>query len=289
MSEVVSDFVIDVSENDFERAVIDRSQQVPVLVDFWATWCGPCRTLGPVLERLAEEFNGAFILARVNTDENPNLAGQLGIRSIPNVILFRDGQAVDQFIGALPEPEVREFVRQYCPTEADQLATAGDRFFQREDKESAAHAYQQALSVDANHAGAHLGLARIALLEGREAEVKEHLAAISPLAAEAEAARHVREALSFQTECRAAGGEDNCRQRLAQSPDDLDAGYGLACCLAAAGRYKEALDAFLAIVTKNKRYRDEAARRAMLTIFSLIGERSELAEEYRTKLAWTLY
>lgn len=289
MSEVRADFVIDVSEQDFVTSVIERSHDVPVLVDFWAPWCGPCRSLGPVLERLAKEFRGAFILARVNTDENVNLAAQLGIRSIPNVWLFRDGQVVDQFIGALPEHEVREFLRRHCPTEADRLVAEGAKYYEQGDRALAARAYRQALAADAEHAGARLGLARLALVEGRESEAEEHLAAIPPLAPEALEAEKVRQALAFQRECRAAGGEETCRQRLAKNPDDLDARYGLACCLAAAGRYQEALDEFLAIVAKNKYYRDEAARKAMLTIFSLVGERSELAEEYRTKLAWTLY
>lgn len=289
MSEVTFDVVMNVSESDFESAVIERSRQVPVLADFWASWCGPCRVLGPMLERLAEEYKGAFILARVNTDENPNLAGELGIRSIPHVMLFHNGRVVDQFIGALPEREVREFLRPYCQTEADQLVMVGTRFLEQGDRDSAAHAYRQALSVDPHHAGAHLGLARVALLEGREEDVEEHLATIPPLAQEAEAAQHVREALAFQNECRVAGGEEACRQRLAQDEDDLDARFGLASCLAATGRYRDALEEFLAIVARDKHYRDEAARKAMLTIFSLVGERSELADEYRTKLAWILY
>jgi putative thioredoxin len=262
MNEVVSEFVIDVSERDFESAVIERSYQVPVLVDFWASWCGPCRILGPILEKLAEEFNGAFILARLNTDENPTLAGEFGIRSIPNVWLFRGGQVVDQFIGALPEHEVREFLRRNCPTQADRLAAEGARHYEQGDIGTAATMYRQALAADAEHAGAHLGLARLALVEGREPEAEEHLAAIPPLAPEALEAQKVREALAFQKECRAAGGEAACRQRLTEDPNDLDARYGLASCLAAAGRYQEALEEFLAIVAKDKSYRDEAARKA---------------------------
>jgi putative thioredoxin len=245
--------------------------------------------LSPILENLVQEFNGAFILAKVNTDENPDLAARYGIRSIPNVMVFVDGQAVDQFIGALPESQVREFLRRYCPTEADRLVAKGVRHEETEELEAAAQAYRQALADDPQHAGAHLGVARVALAADHDAEALEHLAAIPSLAPEAEQAARLRDLIAFRQECHAAGGEEVCRQRLAENPNNLDARYALGSCLAAAGQYREALEEFLAIVAKDKTYRDEAARKAMLTIFGLVGERSELAEEYRNRLAWTLY
>lgn len=289
MSDMVSKFIIDVSEAEFADAVVQQSHERPVVVDFWAPWCGPCRALGPVLERLANEFQGAFILARVNTDENPNLAREFGIQSIPNVMLFRNGQVVDQFIGALPELDIRQWLRPYCPSEADRLVAIGNRLREQGQTDAAAEAFERALALDATHAGAHLGLAWLAFERGEEEQVEQHVAMIPPLSPELETAERLREALAFHRECRAAGGEEVCRQRLSGNPNDLDARFGLAACLAAAGKYADALEEFLAIVAKDKHYRDEAARKAMLTIFSLVGERSELAEEYRKRLAWTLY
>jgi putative thioredoxin len=289
MNEAISGFVINVSEQGFQREVVERSREVPVVVDFWASWCGPCRILGPVLEKLAEESKGGFILAKVDTEQNPMLASQIGIRSIPNVMVFIDGQVVDQFIGALPEHEVRAFLRRYCPTETDRLVAEGIRREEAGEFEAAAQVYDQALRQEPTHAAARLGLARVMLAQGDEAEAQEHLAVIPPLAAEAEQAARLREFIAFHQACRDAGGEDACRQKLAINPNDLDARFALGACLAAAGRFREALEEFLAIVAKDKKHRDEAARKAMLTIFGLVGERSELAEEYRNRLALTLY
>ena len=289
MASSTSEFVVDLKQEQFQSEVIERSHTTPVLVDFWAPWCGPCRSLSPVLEKLAGEYAGAFLLAKINTDENPDLALAFQVRSIPQVVLFQEGQAVDQFAGAIPEAEIRRFLKPYCPTEVDKLFALARGKLDAGQKEEARGLLEQVVDREPQHSAARLALAKLLIEQQQPEQARSHLRAIPFLADEKEAADRLEQVIGFQADCEAAGGQASLRETLEKNPQDLAARMALASCLAAAGQHREALEEFLAVVARDKHYRKDSARKAMLAVFSLIGERSDLAEEFRRRLARTLY
>ena len=289
MASSASKFVVELTQDQFESEVVERSRTTPVLVDFWAPWCGPCRSLSPVLEKLAEEYAGAFLLAKINTDENQDLALAFQIRSIPQVVLFQEGKAVDQFAGAIPEAEIRRFLKPYCPTEVDKLFSQARAGLEAGRKEEAKVYLQQVIEREPQHSPARLALARLLIEEHLPVQARPHLEAIPFLADEMEAADRLEQVIGFQADCEEAGGQASLRKILESTPQDLGARMALASCLVAAGQYREALEEFRGVVARDKHYREDSARKAMLAVFSLIGERSDLAEEFRGRLARTLY
>jgi putative thioredoxin len=284
----MNQWTIDVNEENFESAVLDQSRQVPVLVDFWAEWCGPCKVLGPVLERLAEEYAGGFIVAKVNVDENPSLAAAFRIQGIPAVKLFKYGDLESEFTGALPEPMIREFLSKFLPTAADKQAQEAAALEEEGKTAEAKAVYQAILESDPNHAKSLLGLGRLAMNAGDNDAALDFLDKIPVVADERKEAERLLARLKLQGGA-AARDLEALRSKVEAEPQNLEARLALAQALAAMENYKEALAEFLNIVKTDRTFQDDAARKGMVQIFEVLGSGDPLTDQYRTELAKVLF
>ncbi|HVN87288.1 MAG TPA: tetratricopeptide repeat protein [Candidatus Binatia bacterium] len=283
----MSQWVFDTSDRGFEADVIERSQQVPVVIDFWAPWCGPCRTLGPLLERLADESGGAFVLAKVNVDENPGLAQAFAVSSIPMVLGLREGQVAAEFVGALPESGVRQFLSQLLPSEADQVTAEGEALRQAGNLDAAAERFHHALALDSRCDRALVGLAAVLSKQQHDDDALALLDRVAP----GTPARTEADRIAAAIRIRQTTGADEAglRAKLANDPNDLETRFALAHVLAASARYGEALDMYLEIVGRDRAFRDDGARKAMLDIYELLGSESEIVQRSRSALSRVLF
>ncbi|HEY3638028.1 MAG TPA: thioredoxin [Rhizomicrobium sp.] len=287
-------YVKDGSIESFASDVLDASRQVPVIVDFWAPWCGPCKQLGPMLEKLVNEAKGAVRLVKINIDENQEIARQLRIQSIPTVYAFRDGQPVDGFMGGVPESQLRSFIQTLTggaagQDMADDILAAADEAFAAGDVANAAQAYGHVLQEEPGHPRAVAGLARCYLKSGDIERARNTLGLVRPDGASDEAIRTVDAELKLREQAAGAGESAPLLARLQSDPNDHQARFDLALALDAKGDRDGAIRELLELVRRDRKWNDEGARKHLVTLFEAMGPTDPRTIAARRQLSSILF
>lgn len=284
-----SPYVVAVTAQSFHQIVIEGSRERLVLVDFWADWCAPCRMLTPVLTSVADSYGGKLLVAKVNTEEERELAAEFGIRSLPTVQLFKDGQPVDQFMGALPEPQVFAFLERHIPRESDQLLARVQDRLSRGDLEGAGALIEQARNVEPENVRIPLAEAQIQAAAGNRQEAQQILDGLPRELADDPEVVSLKGQIGFAVLQADSPAEATLASRLEADPKDSDARYRLAAHLVVRGDYEGALEQLLELIKRDRAFEEDAGRKGMLTIFAMLGGEGELVNRYRSRMLNALY
>jgi len=283
-----SPFIIEVTEANFEQVVVQGSADKLVLADFWADWCNPCKILIPILSKLAIEYDGSVILAKINSDQEKNLSANFSIRSLPTVKIFKQGKFVDEFHGALPESEIREYIEKHVFRESDGVIQQAEDAFAGGDTEKASELLESVLAQDPSNLKAVILSARISLRKNMP-DVAENLIRHLPLnVVDNEDVHQINILISFSKDVNKTDDIISVESRIS-TDDSPELKYTLACLYALSNKYEEALKLLLALVEKDKNYKEGKAKKHMTEIFELLGGSGPIVNLYRVKLSRLLH
>jgi putative thioredoxin len=287
-----AELIKNTTTKDFMRDVVEASREVPVLVDFWAPWCGPCRQLTPVLEKAVRDAKGAIRLVKLNIDEHPQIPGQMGVQSIPAVFAFQDGRPVDGFMGALPESRIKAFIARLIGDNAGDIAAdleAAEAALVAGDVNTAAQTFGEVLQRDRENAQSLAGLAKCYIKTGDLARAEQTLQLVPPAKAETAPVASARAAVELARKAPSAGEADALRAKLAADPSDAQVRFDLALALNAKGDRSGAADELLTLVAKNRSWNDDAARKQLVQLFDAWGPSDPATIAGRQRLSSLLF
>lgn len=282
-------YIFDATADSFASAVVERSHDVLVLVDFWAEWCGPCRSLAPILEQLIDEFQGQVMLAKVDTDAQSTLAGEHGIRSLPTVRLYKNGQVVDEFMGVRPAPQIRAMLEPHLPRASDGNFSEAQRLIDAGQPDAALAVLEQAYAADAGNARVLRAVCELSLQLGHVERTRGLMDTLDSNTRDEDWAKAVAARLLFAEIVKDAPPPADLEAKVSADPADHQARYELSAWSVLSGDLEAAMDGFLEVMRGSRSFGDDAARKAMLALFEVLGSSHPLVAQYRQKLASALY
>lgn len=276
------------SIEDFSREVLERSQHVPVLVDFWAAWCQPCQMLLPILDKLAQDYAGQFILAKVNADEQQQIAAQFGVRSLPTLKLFVGGQPVEEIVGAQPEPAIKDILDRYISSPNDEIRMQADAARYQGDFDRAIAILQELLHAEPDNYNNHLQLIETLIDAARYQDAEDVLQTLPANIRADEGAQQVEARLNFALRMQDAPSREELQRRIEADPADLQARHQLSAYQIDAGEYEAAMENLLEIMRRDRSFEDDAGRQGLLSLFAMLGSHP-LVSHYRRKMSSLLF
>jgi putative thioredoxin len=284
--------IVDSDTERFTEDVINMSTHVPVIVDFWAPWCEPCKQMTPVLEKLVEEYGGQVKLVKINIDENQALAQQLRVQSIPMVYAFKDGRPADVFNGALPESQLRKFIEKLTGGEGsplDQAVDQAQKMFEGGDTISASMVYNQILEADSFNASAHAGMIKCLMADDKNNEARDYLSGLTEDLLKNPLIKAAQTALELAEQSANTGDDDNLKVALDADPNNHQIRYDYAIALYGGGKTEEAIENLVDIIKLERTWNDDAARQQLFKIFEALGHGDPITVEGRRKLSVVLF